>query len=123
MTASKTLLAIFEWGGYPDFTPLYRQLGFEVETVRSGRKAIQWLKTHVPDVIVAEFNHQPDFRERTSNLESILAVVQRHPSIRVIVFYEAENAHLLEKLRGRFPLFEAMTFPIEPKELEQRLRE
>ena len=83
----KLLLSIIELGGYPNFTPLYKSLGYEVAVETRMRKALGFLKQHQPDVIVAEFNFQSDFRDRTSSLESLLAVVQRMPATRVIVFY------------------------------------
>ncbi len=117
-----SLLSIIELGGYPDFKPLYRQAGFEVESVASVRKALSLLKKIQPDVIVAEFNFQSDFRDRTSSLESLLAVLQRLPKTKVIVFYENEHAHQLAKLTGRFPIHEALLFPIDPGKLEQSLQ-
>jgi hypothetical protein len=53
-TANKTLLAIIELGGYPDFSPLYRDLGFEVVIEGSMRRALGYLKRHAPAVVVAE---------------------------------------------------------------------
>lgn len=116
------LLSIIELGGYPDFKPLYRQAGYEVESVASVRKALALIKKNSPDVIVAEFNFQSDFRDRTSSLESLLAVVQRTPRTRVIVFYEKDHAHQLTRLTGNFPIHEALPFPIDAARLEQSLR-
>ena len=87
-TGKRQLLSIIELGGYPNFTPLYEELGYNVEIATRMRKALGLLKKQQPDVIVAEFNFQSDFRDRTSSLESLLAVVQRLPDTRVIVFYE-----------------------------------
>lgn len=39
-----TLLAIIEQGGYPNFTPLYEQAGYQVVVERSMRKALAFLK-------------------------------------------------------------------------------
>ena len=86
-TGKKRLLSIIELGGYPNFTPLYESLGYEVVVATRLRKALGFLKKRQPDVIVAEFNFQSDFRDRTSSLESLLAAVQRFPDMRVIVFY------------------------------------
>ena len=85
------------------------------------RKVLNFLKKEKPSVIVAEFNYQPSFRDRTSNLESLLAVVQRMPATRVIVFYEREYSAALEKLHTRFPIFEALPYPIDPQQLEEQL--
>ena len=90
--AEKQLLAIVELGGYPDFTELYRKQGYQVTLLHNTRKAMAFLKKSQPDVIVAEFNFQSDFRDRTSTLESVLATVERlqqvnDKNIKVIVFY------------------------------------
>ena len=120
--AKRLLLSIIELGGYPDFTPLYLQAGYTVESVASVRKALGLLKKINPDVIVAEFNYQSDFRDRTSSLESLLAVVQRAAQTRVIVFYEKEHEHQLVKLTSRFPIHESLPFPIDTARLEASLR-
>jgi hypothetical protein len=69
-------------------------------------------------VIVAEFNFQSDFRDRTSSLESLLAVVQRMPQTRVIIFFEQEYAHQFERIRSRFPIHAALSFPIDTEQLQ-----
>jgi DNA-binding NtrC family response regulator len=114
------LLAIIELGGYPDFRPVYEKAGYSTKTVTSVRKALAEIKTAAPDVVVAEFNFQSDFRDRTSSLESLLAVVSRHPT-RVIVFYDREYAHQLDKLKARFPIHAALPYPIDPEALETAL--
>jgi len=118
----KNLLIIMELGGYPDFRPLYQQLGYDVTVMNNMRKVISTLKKQSFKTIVAEFNHRPDFRDRTSNLESLLAVVQKHEQTRVIVFYEKEHQILLDKLHHRFPSFQALAFPIDEKVLEMHLK-
>ena len=119
----KLLLSIIELGGYPDFAPLYRKLGYEVVIETRMRKAIAFLKKRKPDVIVAEFNFQSDFRDRSSNLESLLAVVQRSPDIRVIIFYENEFSPQFEKLSARLPVDKAHVFPVEESVLRDSLIE
>ena len=61
------LLSIVEMGGYPNFKDLYKNKGFQIDTASSMRKAIKILKKSKPDVIVAEFNFQSDFRDRTTS--------------------------------------------------------
>ena len=119
----KRLLSIVELGGYPNFTPLYKELGFHVEVATRMRKALGVLKNQQPDVIVAEFNFQSDFRDRTSSLESLLAVVQRFPDTRVIVFYEKEFTPQFEQLRARLPVHHALTFPVDVSVLRACLQE
>ncbi len=118
MTSKPLLLSIIELGGYPNFEGLYQKLGFEVVVVQQMRKALRLLKQTRPDVIVAEFNFQSDFRDRTSSLESLLASIQRYQKTRVIVFYEQEYAHQFEKLRQRFPIDAALPFPVTEQTLE-----
>ena len=67
VNAKPVLLSIIELGGYPDFSGLYRNNGYEVVTTDSVRKAVKLIRKHHPDVIVAEFNFQSDFRDRTSS--------------------------------------------------------
>ncbi len=116
------LLAITELGGYPDFTPIYQHHGFQVEKVSSVRNAIRLMKKITPRVIVAEFNYQSDFRDRTSSLETLMAVLQRMPDTLVIVFYEQDFAHQLERLTSRFPVHAVLSFPIEESTLAEALR-
>ncbi len=117
-----SLLSIIELGGYPNLQPLYQQLGFRVEVVNSQRKARSLLKKGVPDVIVAEYIFQSDFRDRTSNLETLMAVLQRHPEVKMIVFYLPEQAEKLALLEARFPLFAKIALPLRPQEVEAALR-
>lgn len=116
--SDKFLLSIVELGGYPNFTPLYEEFGYKVVVEHSMRKAIGFLKKTKPAVIVAEFNYQSDFRDRTSSLESLLAVVQRLPDTRVIVFYDREYLPQFDKLRARLPVHAAVAFPVEAHELK-----
>jgi len=116
------LVTVVELGGYPNFTPLYQRLGYRVESINSGRKAIGLLKKLKPEVLVTEFNYQFSFRDRTSNLESILAVVQSTQGVRVVVFYDEAVREQLEQVRARFPGFTALAYPIDEARLESALR-
>jgi DNA-binding NtrC family response regulator len=116
------LLAILELGGYPNLIPVYRQLGFAAEVVTSQRKALAYLKKRLPDVIVAEYNFQSDFRDRTSNLETLMARLQRHPEVKVIVFFQKEHQPKLDNMLSRFSVFETIPFPVEPSRVEAALR-
>ncbi len=115
------LLAIVELGGYPNLMPLYQRLGFDAEWVTSQRKARSWLKRQQPDVIVAEYNYQTDFRDRSSNLETLGATLQRHPEIKLLVFYPEEHRPYFDKFRERFPVWQAIAFPITQEKVEAAL--
>jgi len=118
---SRKLLAIVELGGYPNLMPLYQRLGFDAEWVTSQRKARSWLKKQVPEVIVAEYNYQTDFRDRSSNLETLGATLQRHPEVKLLVFYPQEHQRYFDRFRERFPVWQAIPFPITEEKVEQAL--
>jgi len=115
----KQLLAVIELGGYPNFSPLYESLGYEVTTANSVRNAIRAIKKNAPQVVVAEFNFQSDFRDRTSSLESLLSTIQWLDKCDVVVFYEAEYAHQLEKLTAQYPINALLPFPVEEADLKK----
>ncbi len=118
----RTLVSVVELGGYADFGPLYRRLGFAPETVNSGRRALSTVKQLEPAAVVAEFNYQSDFRDRTSALESLLALTQGMAYARVVVIYEPRDEPQLERLRQRFPSFTAIPRPVREADLERVLR-
>ena len=97
-------------------------MGFEVTMANSVRNAIRTIKKIKPQVVVAEFNFQSDFRDRTSSLESLLSTVQRLEQCEVIVFYEQEFAHQLEKLTAQYPINTVLSFPIEEANLKTALQ-
>lgn len=121
MPESKQLLAIVELGGYPDFSKIYKEAGFEVTVEYSMRKALSIIKRRPPNLVVAEFNFQTAFRDRISNLESLMAAVQRRSSTQVIAFYEKDLEHQFERLKERFEFWGALRFPIDETELRQLL--
>lgn len=106
------LLSIVEWGGYPNFSALYERFGFQVDSVNSQRKARSYLKKTIPDVIVAEYNYQTDFRDRTSNLETLVAILQKYPDVKLIVFYAQEHQEKFDSFKSNANVFEALSFPV-----------
>jgi len=90
--------------------------------VVSQRKAQAVLKKRLPDIIVAEYNFQSDFRDRTSNLETLMARLQRHPEVQVICIYQAEYRHKLDVMLARFPVFAALPLPVDEVTMEETLR-
>jgi hypothetical protein len=110
-------------GGYPNFTPLYENAGFEVLVETRMRKAMNLIKKQKPRLIVAEFNFQSDFRDRTSSLESMMSVVERLPNTDVIVFYEKEYAHQFERLLAVHSFYRSFTFPVSEEALAASVAE
>ena len=117
------LLAVSEIGGYPNFTPMYEKLGYQVITETSMRKVLKLLKKKTPQIVVAEFNYQSDFRDRTSSLESMMSVIQRNSATKVIIFYDTEHKGQLAKLEARYVLSKTLSFPILEADLQQAITE
>ncbi len=94
--------------------------------VHNMRKALAIVRKDKPDIIVAEFNYQSDFRDRTSTLESLLATIERlqqshSKTIHVIVFYEQEYLHQLQKLQAMFSNFDALPYPVTEQQLQEHI--
>ena len=120
--ARRQLLSIIEMGGYPNFGPFYQGMGFDVTVLNSQRKARNYLKKQVPDVIVCEYNFQTDFRDRTSNLETLLAILQKLPQVRLVVFYMPEHESQFNQVRQRFGIHAGIAFPVDEQALREALQ-
>jgi hypothetical protein len=121
MSLKPTLLAITELGGYPDFTELYENCGYQVIKTESIRKAVKLIRQHKPSVMVAEFNFQSDFRDRTSSLETLLSSSQGIVDSQMIVFYEKEYEPQYQRFLQSFTVSASLTFPIDEAELQLAL--
>ena len=113
----KILLAVIEQGGYPDFSSVYEEADYEVQIVKTTRKAISFLKKNKVDMLVAEFNFQTDFRDRSSSLESVMASVQHHADIKVVIFLDKDNIERFKKISSRFAIHQTLLFPIDAEQL------
>lgn len=122
MSIKPVLLSIIELGGYPDFTPIYEELGYEVITTDSVRKSIKLIRKHLPAVVAAEFNFQTDFRDRTSSLETVLSSIQGVAESKVIVFYEKGYEHQYDRLLAQFSVHASIPFPIDLELLKKSLK-
>jgi hypothetical protein len=115
------ILSIIELGGYPDFSNLYRSLGFQIVIMPSMRKAIKYLKSNRINIVIAEFNFQSDFRDRSSQLETLMASIAQMPDVEVIVFYDLEQSHQLDKVTKYFNFLETLAYPVDEQRLKQVL--
>ena len=120
-TNKPVLISILELGGYPDFSKLYKSLGYEVFFLESMRKAIKFIKKNEVKVIVAEFNFQSDFRDRTSQVESLMASLAQKQQVEVIIFYDKEQTHQFHRVSERFNFLAALTYPVEETDIENVL--
>lgn len=118
MSAPARLLMVNAFIGTAGYKKLYQELGYAVVSEWSERKAIALLRKSPPAVIVADFYHQTDFRDRLSNLESLLAAAQSSPATRILLFYEAAHQAVLDKVGARLRIDAALPLPVD----EDRLR-
>lgn len=122
MSKPASLLMLNAFIATSGYKKLYQDLGYTVLAEWSERKAIGLVRKTPPDVIVADFYHQADFRDRLSNLESLLAAVQSTPSTRILVLYEIAHQAVLDKVRARLRIDAALTLPVEERALRATLQ-
>ncbi|MFO7541687.1 MAG: hypothetical protein R6W97_02605 [Thiobacillus sp.] len=122
MSVPPSLLMVNAFIGTASFKPLYQALGYAVMTEWSERKAISLLRKNPPAVVVADFFHQTDFRDRLSNLESLLATAQRFPGTRILVFYEPAHQAALDTVRARLRIDAALPLPVQEDALRSTLQ-
>lgn len=117
MAHAKKLLTLIEFMSHAKFPALYKELGFDVTTEWQARKAVSLVRKLQPDVIVADFYFQSDFRDRLSNLESVLATAQPFPDTRILVLHEPESQAALDKVRARLRIDAALAIPVSEEAL------
>ena len=122
MSAPPTLLMVNAFIGTANFKKLYQELGYAVVSEWSERKAISLVRKAPPAVIVADFYHQTDFRDRLSNLESLLATAQGSPATRILVFYEPAHQAALDKVAARLRIDAALPLPVAQDRLRATLQ-
>ncbi len=121
----RTLFSIIESPAHPDFSALYRRLGFEEVRLTSQRKAIAELKRRTPDFVVAEFFYTFNTYYQAvniSNLDVLLnSLVKYAPAARVIVLVSAAERQHVDALNAILPLHGVLVQPVEAAELEALL--
>ena len=122
MSSQARLLMVNAFIGTAGYKKLYQELGYTVVTEWSERKAISLVRKSPPAVIVADFYHQADFRDRLSNLESLLAAAQSTPATRILVFYEPAHQAALDKVRARLRIDAALPLPVQEEHLRATLQ-
>lgn len=115
------LLAVVEFLAHNRLKAVYEAAGYAVQSEFMVRKAITWLRRHKPRVVAADFYYQPDFRDRVSNLESLLATLQGMPEVKVVVFYDPIHQAALDKVTQRFRIDAALPVPVADQALGELL--
>jgi hypothetical protein len=120
-----TLFSIIESPAHPDFSRLYRRLGFEEVRLGSMRKAISQLRKTPPDFVVAEFfygygNNYAGVN--VSNLDVFLYSLQKDaPGARTIVLVDKSERQYVDKLTALFDLNAVLQLPVREQDLEPLL--
>ena len=119
------ILFVIELGGFPLTLDDLKQEGHTVEYVGKMRKAISLLKKFKPDVMIAEFLYTSQFRDRDSNLDTIMTQVVSHsPQTKVITLVEREQQIHFERLQSRFDnIHSALYFPLEDADIKQTIHQ
>lgn len=116
---NQQLLFFVDEGGFDDFTPLFVSLGFDVDFEDSQREAVKLAKKNNYQVLVAEFSYNPEFRDRVSNIESLLATLEGHsPEVKIIILYDEINQSQLNQLKQRYRMDATLTFPVDEKTIQ-----
>jgi len=121
--SAPTLLMVNAFIGTANFKKLYQALGYAVVTEWTERKSIALVRKTPPAVIVADFFHQTDFRDRLSNLESLLATAQASPATRIMVFYEPAHQAVLDRVAARLRIDAALALPVDEVKLRSVLED
>lgn len=119
---NKRLLFFVDEGGFDDFNPVFKQWGYAVDFEDSQRKAVKLAKKNHYQVLVAEFSYNPEFRDRVSNIESLLATLEQHsPQAKIVILYDKINQPQLEQLKKRYKIDANLPFPIDEKIMKKHL--
>lgn len=116
-----SLLAVAEFLGHGNLKTVYDAVGYQTHVEFTVRRAIAWLRKNRPAVVVADFYFQPDFRDRVSNLESLLATVQSMADTRVLVYYDPTHQAALDKVGLRFHIDAALPLPLKEADVTATL--
>ncbi|HHJ20131.1 MAG TPA: hypothetical protein ENJ84_09990 [Gammaproteobacteria bacterium] len=124
MTVQKQLLFINEYGIYPELIAQLKKTGYDITVEHLMRKALKFIKKYSPDIVVAEFVHEAQFRDRVSNLESLLAQIEgKNMATRTLVLYEPSRQEYLDRVRGMFHIDAVLPHPIDAQQLLDKISE
>lgn len=121
-----SVLSIIESPAFPKMvSPLLESLGIKEIQVSSMRKAMNTLKKHKPDFIIAEFfygfgNNYAGVN--VSNLDVLLSSLPKYsPHTRTIVFVQKEEQQYVSKLHDIYPLHAAFPHSVPDYILQEAL--
>jgi ActR/RegA family two-component response regulator len=114
----KKLLFVNEFGLYPELVRALQSTGYAVTVEHMMRKAIKFMQKQNPEIVVAEFVYDSHFRDRVSNLESLLAQIEgKNTNTRTILIYEPCWQEYLDQVREVFTVDAVLQLPLEADDL------
>ena len=117
--------SIIESAAHPGLSALYRRHGYDEIRLTSVRKAIQELKKHTPDWVVADFlyGYGKNYAGvNISNLDVFLYSLQKYaPACKVIVLYEKNEQAYIGKLEALFNIAASFAYPVQETDIENVL--
>jgi len=120
------LFSVVDSPTHPNFSALYKRLGFEELRLDSQRKTIAEVKKRQPDYIVADFIYAfSTYYQATniSNLDVLLnTLVKYSPASKVIVLVSKEDRDRVAPLNNILPLHAVLLMPVNEAQLESVLK-
>lgn len=110
---------------HPDFSALYPDLNCEPYTFRFERKAIQGLKSHAPDIVVADFiygygNNYAGVN--VCNLDVFFHSLQKYrDDSKKIILVEKSEYQYVAKLHNIIPIDHVLVYPVTAKDITQAI--
>lgn len=110
---------------HPDFSGLYRRLGFQQVKLASMRKAISALKTQTPAIVVAEFMYGYGNNYagvNVSNLDVFLYSLQKYSQDSdIVLLVDKSELQYVDKLRALFSVHAVLQQPVNEAAMERCL--
>ena len=110
---------------HPDFSGLYRRLGFQQVKMASMRKAISALKTQTLAIVVAEFMYGYGNNYagvNVSNLDVFLYSLQKYSKDSdIVLLLDKSEMQYVDKLRALFPVHAVLLQPVNEAAMQQCL--
>jgi DNA-binding NtrC family response regulator len=117
----KTLFSIIESPLHPNYSALFKRLGYEEVQLTSTRKAVSQLKKQVPDLVVADFvyGYSNNYSGiHISNLDVFLMSMQKFaPGTKVIILAAKDELEYAEKMRDICPIVAIVPFTVSEAEM------
>lgn len=122
MSSDRRILFVTDYGIYPEISRALMASEYDVKTEHLMRKAIKEMKNNPPDLLIAEFFHEPQFRDRISNLESILSQIQRNcKKSKTLLLIYPEHKQWLPQLEEMFNIDDALPNDVDVETFLQKI--